>query len=663
WIAANAKNFAPIVRPHPATMSKAIVPYGDASHIMTVDSGAQRPREATAWWSDFCARHHIQLGVGPWGEKRTVYTNAAFESKFINGQHRVHHLGVDLFMPAGTALHTPLDATVRSVQVEAEPLGYGGLVTLLHEPEGCPPFVTLWGHMGHEALERLKPGQKLAAGELVGHMGDMHENGGWTPHLHFQMATDIGLCATEIIGVGEAAWLDVWADVFPDAATLAGIPAEAFKQTGRTRSEIIARRKEILLPNLSISYSEPIKFVRGEGVWLIDNRGRAYLDCFNNVCHLGHTHPDVVAALARQAAILNTNTRYLHDNIVAYAERLTATLPPGLAVASFACSGSEANSLMLRMARNHTGSHDALVLDWAYHGNTQEIIDLSPYKYKRKGGKGKPDHVFQADIPDSYRAPADWPLEEHGKRFAQSVAAQIDAMKQQGRKPAFFLAESIPSVAGQVFFPEGYLKEVYAMVRAAGGLCVADEVQVGFGRVGSHWWAFEMQGVVPDIVTMGKPIGNGHPMAALVTTREVADSFNNGMEYFNTFAGNPVSCAVGLAVLDAIERDGLKQNALDVGNYLLDGFRAMQKRYDVIGDVRGQGLFLGVELVLDRKTKVPATALAKRICDGARERGVLMGTEGPFDNVLKMRPPMIFSRANADHLLCVLEDSIGAALR
>ncbi len=663
WISDNAKTFAPIVRPAPATMTKAIVPYGDASHFMTVASAEQRATEATQWWDDFCARNNVDLGIGSWGEKRTVYTDKAFESRFIDGQRRIHHLGVDLFMPAGTPLYTPLAATVISVEIEHEPLGYGGLVKLEHSPEGCPPFVTLWGHMAHEALERLKPGQELQAGDLVGHMGGIHENGGWTPHLHFEMTTDVNLTATEILGVGEAAYLDVWADLFPDVAELAGIPPETFHQDGRTRAEIIEKRKEILLPNLSISYSEPIKFVRGEGTWLIDNYGRAYLDCFNNVCHIGHAHPEVVEAIARQAALLNTNTRYLHDNIVEYAERLTATLPEGLTVASFACSGSEANSLALRMARNHTGRDEAIVLDWAYHGTTQELIDLSPYKYKRKGGKGRPAHVFEGIIPDSYHAPEDWPVEEHAKRFASNIAEHIDTMRSQGRAPAYFLAESIPSVAGQVFLPEGYLKEVYAMVRAAGGICIADEVQVGFGRVGSHWWAFELQDVVPDIVTMGKPIGNGHPMSAVVTTREVADSFNNGMEYFNTFGGNPVSCAAGLAVLNVIERDGLRKNALDVGNYLIAGFREMQTRFDIIGDVRGEGLFLGIELVTDRKTKAPATALAKRINDGARQRGILMGTEGPHDNVLKMRPSMVFSRDNADHLLSVLNDSFVAALR
>ncbi|MGC0053973.1 aminotransferase class III-fold pyridoxal phosphate-dependent enzyme [Brucella pituitosa] len=663
WISDNARTFAPIVRPAPATMTKAIVPYGDASHFMTVASAEQRATEATQWWDDFCARNNVDLGIGSWGEKRTVYTDKAFESRFIDGQRRIHHLGVDLFMPAGTPLYTPLAATVISVEIEHEPLGYGGLIKLEHRPEGCPPFVTLWGHMAHEALERLKRGQELQAGDLVGHMGSIHENGGWTPHLHFEMTTDVNLTATEILGVGEAAYLDVWADLFPDVAELAGIPPETFHQDGRTRVEIIEKRKEILLPNLSISYSEPIKFVRGEGTWLIDNYGRAYLDCFNNVCHIGHAHPEVVEAIARQAALLNTNTRYLHDNIVEYAERLTATLPEGLTVASFACSGSEANSLALRMARNHTGRDEAIVLDWAYHGTTQELIDLSPYKYKRKGGKGRPAHVFEGIIPDSYHAPEDWPVEEHAERFASNIAEHIDTMGSQGRAPAYFLAESIPSVAGQVFLPEGYLKEVYAMVRAAGGICIADEVQVGFGRVGSHWWAFELQDVVPDIVTMGKPIGNGHPMSAVVTTREVADSFNNGMEYFNTFGGNPVSCAAGLAVLNVIERDGLRKNALDVGNYLIAGFREMQTRFDIIGDVRGEGLFLGIELVTDRKTKAPATALAKRINDGARQRGILMGTEGPHDNVLKMRPSMVFSRDNADHLLSVLNDSFVAALR
>ncbi|QPC87602.1 aminotransferase class III-fold pyridoxal phosphate-dependent enzyme [Mesorhizobium sp. NBSH29] len=662
WINENRTSFASILDRHPATLTKALVPYADPEHPMTLQSAGQEPEKATAWWDAYCAQTGVALGLGPWGEERTVYTSDIFRSRFVEGVRRIHHLGLDLFMPAGTPLYTPLDAVVKSVEVEHDPLGYGCIVTLEHEPENCPAFVTLWGHMAHEAASRLTPGATLKAGTLVGYMGEPAENGGWAPHLHFQISTDTRLAARDILGVGEARYLDVWSELFPDASTLAGIPPEAFEKTGRPRTEIEATRRDILLPNLSISYSEPIKFVRGDGPWLIDDRGRAYLDCFNNVCHLGHAHPDVVRAIATQAARLNTNTRYLHDGIVNYAERLTATLPEGLAVASFACTGSEANSLMMRMARAHTGRNEAIVLDWAYHGTTQELIDISPYKYKRKGGKGRPDHVFEATIPDSYRAPLEWPIEEYASRFAQSVAEQIATMSAQGRAPGLFIAESIPSVAGQVFLPNGYLEEVYAMVRAAGGICVADEVQVGFGRVGTHWWAFESQNVVPDIVTMGKPIGNGHPMAALVTTREIARSFDNGMEYFNTFAGNPVSCAAGLAVLDVIERDGLRENARIIGDYLLRSFNALKQRFDIIGDVRGQGLFLGVELVTDRTTKVPATEIARRVNDGMRERGVLIGTEGPYDNVLKMRPPMIFTKANADHLIGTLEETLNAVM-
>ncbi|MFC0805613.1 aminotransferase class III-fold pyridoxal phosphate-dependent enzyme [Ensifer sp. P24N7] len=662
WIVGNRKSLLPLLDRPAAAYPAALVPYGDPAHPMTVSSAAGRPHDAQSVWEEQCRRAGVELGIGPWGEARTVYSGEMFISRMVEETRRTRHLGLDLFMAAGTKVHTPLAATVASVEIEKDPLGYGCLIALRHEPDGCPPFLTLWGHLAHEAVGRLKAGDRLEAGALVGEMGAPEENGGWAPHLHLQISTDTSLAATDILGVGEERYLDVWAELFPDASTFAGIAREFYDRSGRPHEDIIRQRKELLLPNLSISYEKPIKFVRGEGVWLIDDRGRAYLDCFNNVCHIGHAHPAVVDALARQAGTLNTNTRYLHDNIVAYAERLTATMPKELAVAAFANSGSEANSLALRLMRARTGKENAVVLDWAYHGTTQELIDLSAYKFRRKGGKGQKPHVHVAAVPDSYHAPAAWPLEEHGRRFAENVAELIAAMRARGEAPGFFLAESVPSVAGQVFLPDGYLKEVYRMIREAGGVCIADEVQVGFGRVGSHWWAFETQGVVPDIVTMGKPIGNGHPLAAVVTTREIAASFDNGMEYFNTFGGNPVSCAVGLAVLDVIEGEDLRRNALDIGNHLLAAFRTMQERYEVIGDVRGLGLFLGIELVSDRRTRAPATEIARAVANGARQRGVLMGTEGPHDNVLKMRPPMIFSKRDADHLIAVLEETFEAVL-
>lgn len=660
WIRQNQSSLRPLLENPAATYPAALVPYADPDHPMTVASAHERPDEAQAVWQAHCRDHGIALGIGPWGEARTVYSGEMFVSRLIENTRRTRHLGLDLFMAAGTKIYTPLAATVVSVELEKDPLGYGCLVALRHEPEDGPSFVTLWGHLAHEALARLRPGDRLDAGALVGEMGAPHENGGWAPHLHLQISADDRLCATEILGVGEERYLAVWAELFPDASTFAGIAPEFYRSQGRSHAEILELRKNLLLPNLTTSYDKPIKFVRGEGVWLIDDRGRAYLDCFNNVCHIGHAHPAVVEAMARQAATLNTNTRYLHDNIVAYAERLTAILPDELTVAAFVNSGSEANSLALRLAQVHTGSENAVVIDWAYHGTTQQLIDISAYKFRRKGGKGQKPHVYLAGVPDSYHAPAEWPPEEHAKRFAESISQHIAEMQAKGQKPGFFMAESIPSVAGQVFLPEGYLEEVYAMIRAAGGVCIADEVQVGFGRVGSHWWAFETQDVVPDIVTMGKPIGDGHPLAAVVTTREIARSFNNGMEYFNTFGGNPVSCAVGLAVLDVIEREDLRRNAQDIGAYLMAAFRRLQDRYEVIGDVRGMGLFLGIELVLDRKTKAPATDIARAVCNGARQRGILMGTEGPHDNVLKMRPPMVFSRRDAGHLISVLDETFAA---
>ena len=661
WLAENRRNFAPVLVRAAASYPTAHVPLGDRSDPIAIASAEERPDEAQALWEDAVGDATRILGIGPWGEERGVYTSEIFESRLIAGERRRRHLGLDLFLPAGAALYAPLEGTVREVGVEAARLGYGAVMVLEHRPEDGPAFLSLWGHLAHEVADRLKVGDRVEAGAFLAHMGGPKENGGWMPHLHLQISCDTTMSADDILGVGETRYLETWGELFPDASDFAGLVAV---DAGRlSKAEIVEKRQSLLLPNLSISYEEPIKFVKGEGVWLIDDRGRAYLDCFNNVCHLGHCHPAVVEALTTQAATLNTNTRYLHDNIVAYAERLTATMPEELSIAAFVNSGSEANSLALRMMRAHTGRENAIVLDWSYHGTTQELIDLSAYKFRREGGQGIKPHVHVAELPDAYRAPADWPREELAKRFAASVAERIDAMAARGEAPGFFIAESIPSVAGQVFLPKNYLDEVYRMVREAGGICIADEVQVGFGRIGSHWWAFETQGVVPDIATVGKPIGNGHPMGALVVRREIAESFQNGMEYFNTFGGNPVSCAVGLAVIDTIERDGLRENAAAVGDYLNAGFEELQTRYPVIGDVRGMGLFLGIELVEDRESKVPATATARAICNEARARGVLMGTEGPHDNVLKMRPSMIFSKANADHLLGVLEESFETVAR
>ncbi len=661
WISAHRAQFAPIFDRHPATSEKGLVPLGDATDPIAIASAVRQPVEAQVRWAQLAAERGIELGVGPWGEERAIYSTPAFASRFAKDVRRTMHLGLDLFLASGNAVHAPLAGIVKDIYRTDAPLDYGCAVLLEHEPEPGLRFFSLWGHLAGRTADKLKIGAKVAAGEVFAWIGDETENGNWLPHLHLQLVTYEPAAAADVIGAAESAYHPVWADLFPDPRHLAGLPDETFAQSGRAPEEIVTARRRQLLRNLSISYRQPLKIVRGEGVWLVDANGRAYLDCYNNVAHLGHAHPEIVEVVARQAAILNTNTRYLHDTIIDYAERLSATLPAPLRVCGFVCTGSEANDLALRMARAHTGNRDMVALDWAYHGHLTSLIEISPYKYKRKGGKGKPDHTWEAALPDSYHAPVDWPVEQHGTRFAQSVRDQIAAMAAQGRKPAGFIAESMPSVGGQIVLPPGYLKEAYRDIRAAGGLVIADEVQVGFGRIGTHMWAFETQDVVPDIVTMGKPIGNGHPLAALVTRAEIADSFANGMEYFNTFGGNAVSCGVGLKVLEIIQRDRLQQNALTLGDYLIARMWKLAERYPEIGDVRGSGLFLGLDLVEDRVSKKPATERAGRIVQKARELGVLMGTDGPYDNVIKLRPAMIFTRANADHLMQVLETAFAEA--
>jgi 4-aminobutyrate aminotransferase-like enzyme len=345
---------------------------------------------------------------------------------------------------------------------------------------------------------------------------------------------------------------------------------------------------------------------------------------------------------------LNTNTRYLHEAIVTFAEQLTATLPHALSVCYFVNSGSEANELAIRLARAHTNARDMIVLDHAYHGNTTTLIDLSPYKHDGPGGHGAPSWVHKVPLPDLYRGLHRAEDPRAAEKYAQHV---VDAIKKID-KLCGFIAESMPSVGGQIVLPSGYLKQVYDAVRAAGGVCIADEVQTGYGRIGKHFWAFESYGVVPDIVVLGKPIGNGHPIGAVITTPAIAASFDNGMEFFSTFGGNTVSCAVGLAVLEVVQEEKLQAHALAIGEQLLDGLKELQKNHDIIGDVRGSGLFLGVELI---KNDEPATKEAKSIVNAMRDDGILIGVDGPFHNVLKIRPPMPFSTTDAVTLLSVLE--------
>jgi len=425
---------------------------------------------------------------------------------------------------------------------------------------------------------------------------------------------------------------------------------------GATPERLTEKRRQLINPALSLAYEEPLKIVRGRGQYLYDHRGRPFLDLVNNVCHVGHCHPRVVEAGQRQMAKLNTNTRYLYDGLTDYAERLTATLPDGLDTCFFVNSGSEANELALRLARAHTGRRDVLVVDGAYHGHTSTLIAISPYKFKGPGGDGRPeDWVHIVPVADGYRGRHKGQGRDAGMAYAAEVGAVIERMS---RPPAAFISESLLSCGGQVIPPAGYFEEALKLVRRSGGLVILDEVQVGFARVGESFWAFETFGVVPDVVVMGKPIGNGHPLAAVVTRREIAASFDNGMEFFATFGGNPVSCAIGMAVLDVIEDERLQQHAHEIGKRFKTGLQSLMSRHEVIGDVRGLGLFLGVELVHDRNTLVPAAALANHLVNRLKERGILLSTDGPLGNVIKIKPPMVLSGEDVDMVVRSLSDAL-----
>ena len=403
--------------------------------------------------------------------------------------------------------------------------------------------------------------------------------------------------------------------------------------------ELLRQRETHLGKALSIAHGKPLHITHGNMQYLYAADGTRYLDLVNNVCHVGHSNPRVVEAGQRQMALLNTNTRYVYDKLTEYLTRLAATLPEKLSVGFLVNSGSEANELAVRIARAHTGAHDMVVVEGAYHGHTGMLIDLSPYKFRGPGGKGQPEPwVHVVPIPDSYRG---------GER---DYAAELGKIVAETAPIAGFLVESMLSCAGQIPLPPDYLPAAFEHVRAAGGLCIADEVQVGFGRVGTHMWAFEEHGAAPDIVVMGKPMGNGHPMAAVFTTPEIAASFEE-MEFFSTFGGNPVSCAIGSAVLDAIEQDGLMDRASVLGDRFIQGLLELQRRHRIIGDVRGRGLFLGFELVRDHDTLEPAPEEAGKLVNEMRDRGVLLSTDGPHHNVIKIKPPMVLTEDDVDATL------------
>lgn len=421
---------------------------------------------------------------------------------------------------------------------------------------------------------------------------------------------------------------------------------------------LLSRRRRTLGHPTPLFYDEPLHLVRGQGVWLFDHQGRCYLDAYNNVPHVGHCHPEVVEALHRQAATLNIHSRYLHEDVVRYGERLTATFDPLLSTALFVCTGTEANELALRIARHHTNAHGILVTDFSYHGNS---ATLSRIATGIQTNESFPPHARTLHLPDVLRDLTDAGTPEQlTERALAEADAAIASLQQAGHGVSALLLDTIFSTEGLTLLPPGYLEGLVAKVRAAGGVFIADEVQPGFGRTGAHFWGYQHYAVVPDLATLGKPMGNGHPIGAVVTRPELANAFLDEAMFFNTFAGNPVSAAVGLAVLDVIERQQLMRNAHEMGEYVQQRLRELAARHERVIAVRGRGLFFGLELVKDLRSRTPATAEARWLINEMRRRGVLISTIGPHGNVLKIRPPMVFGREHADLLLTTLGEALRA---
>ena len=656
WLRVNASSFAQVLPFDLRSEPLVVFDLSIGSPLLYGDTKENNEPKLTGRLHDLMYKAGVSMGVGRYDEARYLYLDPAFATGENSiDKFRTLHLGMDLFVEVGTPVRAPLDGRVVAFADNSALRDYGPVIVLQHDIDENQKFYTLYGHLDRKSIEKLKVGQKIRKGKKFAKIGSAEVNGGWTPHLHFQIINDLLDLGCDFPGVALPSQRSIWLSLCPEPNLILGIPAGVFPERPLTKDEILSKRRMRMGGNVSISYRSPLKIVRGWMQYLYDDEGRKFIDAYNNVAHVGHCHPKVVEVARQQIGVLNTNTRYLHDNIIRYADRLTSLLPEGLEVCYFVNSASEANELALRLARAYTSQKDMIVLEAAYHGNTTSMIDISPYKHNGPGGRGAPDWVHAVPIPDVFRGAYKSDEPQAGAKYALHVKQAIDILREQRQGLSGFIAESLPSVGGQLVFPDGYLPDVYQYVREAGGLCIADEVQTGFGRVGSHLWGFEMQNVTPDILVLGKPIGNGHPLAAVITRQEIAKAFNNGMEYFTTFGGNPVSCAVGLAVLDVMQEEGLQAHAARVGNILLNGLKSFVGKYRMVADARGAGLFLGVELVRDLSTLEPADVEAAFIANRMREHGILLGTDGPYHNVVKIRPPMPFDESDAEILLRTFE--------
>ncbi|WP_298863929.1 aminotransferase class III-fold pyridoxal phosphate-dependent enzyme [uncultured Sulfitobacter sp.] len=650
WLEAERGDFAPLMgQPIDAA------PMGSLS--VEESTWPQNPfhmplEEAARVGAEFEDEGRIWLGY--YHEPRLIYAEPAFrKGPWKTSDRRTVHLAVDVFTKAGTPMFAPLRGEVFVAEYRAGHLDYGGVIILRHETPQGDPFYTLYGHLDPEFLDRLTVGQVIEKGQQFCRFGDPSMNGGWAPHVHFQLALTTEGIEADWPGVGDPDEMYLWRAVCPNPAALLNLADEKVCYVPTKKSDIKEHRHKHFGGNLSLTYADPLMLVRGWKHHLFDEWGRPYLDAYNNVPHVGHAHPRIQAVAADQLKRVNSNTRYLHPAQKAFADKILSKLPDHLQVCYFVNSGSEANELALRLARAHTGAKGMVTPDHGYHGNTTGAVDISAYKFNKPNGVGQSDWVELVEIPDDYRGSFRRDDPGRARKFADLVDPAIALLQTKGRGVAGFIAETFPSVGGQIIPPKGYLAAVYEKIRAAGGICIADEVQTGLGRLGDYYFGFEHQEVLPDIVVMGKPIGNGHPMGVLVTTRAIADSFDNGIEFFSTFGGSSLSCRIGHEVLQIIDDEGLQENARVVGGTLMAGLKVLEAKYACVGDVRGMGLFLGVELIHPNGSE--ATDICTYVKNRMRDHRILTGSEGPKDNILKIRPPLTIDAQDAEMIITTLD--------
>ena len=643
-------NFENIFNFNLLDVNKSILELNSTSHLL---KGNPNNNEIKKRINKVYINDNSNIGIGLYKEKRKVYKGINFVSELNNNERRNIHLGIDIFIEHGTDLYAPIDGKIKILKNNAFKYDYGPTLVLEHQFNDIK-FYTLYGHLSKVILKKLKIGKKIKKGDWIGKIGKTSENGNWLPHLHFQIILDLLDNNENFPGVGEEYLIDIWSKISPDPNLILKFP-NSFFSVKKNFEDILKIRKKNISRNLSISYNQPLHMLEAKDQYFFDRYGRRYLDCVNNISHVGHSNLHVHNSIIEQNLKLNTNTRYLYDIINDYSEKLLSKFPKKLNKIFFVCTGSEANDLAYRIAQTYTKSNDVFVIDNAYHGHTNSLIDLSPYKFNGKGGLGKKDYVHVLEMPDPLRGK--WKYKDKNWIKKYIVEAKNKIKKQSKiKKISCLFAESILGCGGQVILPKNYLKEIFKEIRKNNALCIVDEVQTGFGRVGNNFWSFQEHDVVPDIVTLGKPMGNGHPIAAVITTEKIASSFNNGMEYFNSFGGNPVSCAVGKAVLEVIENENLQNNALYIGKYFLSELQKIKnKNKKYISEVRGRGLFLGLDIIKESNSLKPNKELAKKIINFMREKGILLSTDGPYDNVIKIKPPLIFNKENVDNVCKNLE--------